>query len=93
MQIRISLLDFFQNLNIISRQIIFIIRIGERTDTPKGSPGNPLTAEEQYQKLQACCPAEIAEKLPDEIKVLDNISDMSGLIQILKTETVQAFDK
>lgn len=64
-----------------------------RTDTPKGSPGNPLTAEEQYQKLQACCPAEIAEKLPDEIKVLDNNSDMSGLIQILKTETVQEFDK
>lgn len=60
--------------------------IEHRTDTPKGSPGNPLTAAERFQKLQACCSEDIALKLTALIETMESASDMSSLIKVLKTK-------
>ena len=62
----------------------------QRTDTPKGCPGNPLTSEERYQKLLACCPETLVSKLLGEVEGLHHASDMSSLIQVLKTGAGQA---
>lgn len=62
----------------------------QRTDTPKGCPGNPLTSEERYQKLLACCPETLVSKLLGEVERLHHASDMSSLIQVLKTGAGQA---
>ena len=62
----------------------------QRTDTPKGCPGNPLTSEERYQKLLACCPETLVSKLLGEVEELHHASDMSSLIQVLKTGAGQA---
>ncbi len=58
-----------------------------RTDTPKGSPGNPLTAEERYQKLSECCPNGLASELMPFVETLESESDLDPLVQLLKTKT------
>lgn len=63
-----------------------------RTDTPKGSPGNPLTPEERYHKLLACCPEDIALKLAEFAETMENASDMSSMIKILKTKANDSVD-
>ena len=65
-------------------------RLEERVDTPKGSPGNPLTAEEQRQKLLRCCPAEVAERLLSAVGGLADAQDLGALIQVLKTDARKA---
>ena len=57
-----------------------------RTDIPKGSPGNPLTAEERFQKLLDCCPKGIAPQLANAVETLKSDTDLSSLIKILKTD-------
>ena len=57
-----------------------------RTDIPKGSPGNPLTAEERFQKLLDCCPEGIAPQLAAVVETLERDTDLNSLIQILKTD-------
>ena len=62
-----------------------------RTDIPKGSPGNPLTEEERYQKLLNCCSENLALNLSDAVEVLEDRMDTNSLIQILKTKYHRQF--
>ena len=57
-----------------------------RTDIPKGSPGNPLTAEERFQKLLDCCSEGVAPQLAAFVETLENDTDLNSLIKILKTD-------